>query len=66
MPGHRTSKCRNTLTYGDYLAADTWKTENHQVEMALAYSLYLLMVRPCPKEIQTKYKMYASLRHLWG
>jgi len=34
--------------------------------MALAYSLYLLMVRPCPKEIQTKYKMYASLRHLWG
>jgi len=66
MTGHRTSKCRNTLAHGIHLPAGTWKTENHQVEMALAYSSQPLMVRPCPKEIHTKCKMYASPRHLQG
>jgi len=39
MTGHHNPKCCNTLAYGDYLPAGTRKTENHQVEMALAYSL---------------------------
>jgi len=39
MIEHDSPKRRNTLAYAYYPPAGTWKAENHQVEMALAYSL---------------------------